>query len=965
VTYDEQEVTVGTTGGRHGGRGALDAPTTARRLVRSADQLDIVVELFDAEVVDDQVTPTGPDAAMRLTFGSQHTVERTFVDPDPVPPITAVNHIAAGASVVVLPIAAAFPFTVEGVLGAAEGSAGLDGQDAEGTPDGSVTAVEAPTGLWLSPVAPARLVAAREPLTTGDTTEVWAARIEPTAGPAPLDVAAIDHSADELLATQRPGLDARADIGKNSTTDAPLSARRLWLSSSGAFADLHGEWPGGVGIALYDHLMAAGRDVHVEFQSLGYLLPFGHRAAIADVSNRVVLDDEGGGQTAVMQSTTFLVIVDPVVTTPRAGARLEGRGLPFARITASASEATPIELVAVDSDGAEIEGVFDLRVEATDDDLLIDYLAVDRGGNDVSFSLPATFIDDEVAYQTGAGAPPAAAIAVAKADGRVTRREVDLAGQRVTYADPFGAGQAGRATHRFRLSWDGVDGEASEDDLTAARSPAVFGVLESADVVHEMAGSATGATGETVDVTHHDRWLEHGNDVGDNFDLAFLKLGRKVSSLIGGGSAVGGVAQFDLLADVYNQSAGAGLDLDAPGDPWDPAALLGDASKIVGNILLSAVIDLVDDGLPDVPGLDIPGTTVSDDGLTVQFTYCPTLKDLPAVGFRTTDQTRCCVHVTTTASIDDGIEAGFETEMRVENFFLDFPPPLPPLPPTPVVVADVESIVGTISSDGSTSIVPTVRSWDFSGAISMLMALVDKLGLGNVDLKVLGELIDIDSSINVPDIALGVAEIKNFAINLGFELPLGPGDGRLSIGIGSKSSPLDIDVLMFGATFWLDIDLGFNGGSPTPPALTTSMGLSVYWEMLDFDIVVVSISFALRLSADWKLSGGEVTFTGAVSLEGEIDVLGLISVSAALIASLRYESATEVMVLKGTVTYCVDSFLGKLTSGTVPIGETEIELGDGQSTARRALGFPAAGGRSSFSDRYSEPVWADYCDAFA
>jgi hypothetical protein len=282
----------------------------------------------------------------------------------------------------------------------------------------------------------------------------------------------------------------------------------------------------------------------------------------------------------------------------------------------------------------------------------------------------------------------------------------------------------------------------------------------------------------------------------------------------------------------------------------------------------------------------------------------------------------------------------------------------------PAVVVDFESVVGTISSDGSASIVPTIRSWDFGGTISMLMALVDGLGFGNVDLKILGDVIDVDSTVNLPDISLGVAEIKNFAINLGVELPLGEGAGQVSIGIGSQSSPLDIDVLMFGATFYLDIDLGFSGGIALPTT-TTSMGLSVYWEMLDFDIVVVSISFALRLSADWKLSGGEVVFTGAVSLEGEIDVLGLISVSAALIASLRYESATELMVLKGTVTYCVDSFLGKLTSGTVPIGETEIELGDGQSTARAALGWPAAGGRSSFSDRYSEPVWADYCDAFA
>jgi hypothetical protein len=79
------------------------------------------------------------------------------------------------------------------------------------------------------------------------------------------------------------------------------------------------------------------------------------------------------------------------------------------------------------------------------------------------------------------------------------------------------------------------------------------------------------------------------------------------------------------------------------------------------------------------------------------------------------------------------------------------------------------------------------------------------------------------------------------------------------------------------------------------------------------------------------------------------------------------------MVLRGTVHYCVDSFLGKVTSGTVPIGRTTIELGDGQGAdtagLRRAVTAApltgAAGGAASFADRYAAPVWADYCDAFA
>ncbi len=514
-----------------------------------------------------------------------------------------------------------------------------------------------------------------------------------------------------------------------------------------------------------------------------------------------------------MQVEQFLTIVEPAVTTPRAFAQRDGRGLPFASLTATTDETAAVTLVAVvDAAGAEIEGVFDIRDRGADADLVVDYRCVDRGGDTVSFALPATFIDDEFAHGTGAADAPARLRQAANAAARLARREVDLGGQRVSYADPLAGSQTSKATHRFRLAWEGPVAGVAEDDLHAARDVAVYGVLEDADVVHEMAGSATGATGATVGVTLHDRWLDGGNDAGDNFDLAFLKLAESVSSLIGGGSAVGGVAQFDLLAEVYNQSAGVGLDLPSADAPWDPDKLLGDASKIVGNIALSQVIEVVENALP---GLDIPGTTVTVDGnaVTVEFTFCPTLHDLPAVGFRTVPgKTRCCLHVTTVASLDDSIEASFETEMRVENFFLDFPPVIDPA----LVVVDVESVVATISSDGATSIVPTVRSWDFSGLLSMLMALVDKLGLGNVDLKVSGDLIDIDSSINVPDIALGVAEIKNFAINIGVELPLGDGAGQLSIGIGSKAGPLDIDVLMFGATFWLDIDLGFSGGPATP-----------------------------------------------------------------------------------------------------------------------------------------------------
>ncbi len=585
-------------------------------------------------------------------------------------------------------------------------------------------------------------------------------------------------------------------------------------------------------------------------------------------------------------------------------------------------------------------------------DLVANYLSADRAGNTVAFSMPATFIDDSVAHDAGAGDAPARLRAVANSAARLPRREVDLAGQLVAYADPLTpTSPVSKQTHTFTLAWEGPDATAGTADLAAAGTPAVFAVVQHADVVDDVVSAVSGAAGELIGVTLHPRWLTSGNG-GANFDQAFLTLDLPTTSRLGGDSIVDGVAALEMVTEVFNQLTGGGPQRDSIDSPFDVGDILGDEAKIIGNILLNEVIELIE--------AELPGTEITIDGpsITTEYTFCPTLHDLPRVGFRTTDDTKCCVHISATASLDDGFDASFTTELRVQDFLLEFPPI-----PAPLVVVDFASVVGTIHSDGPPTIVPTIREWDFSGTISLLLSLVDALGFGNVDLKVRGDLIDIDSTFNLPDVTFGVAELKNFNINLGLDLPLGDGQGQLSIGIGSKASPLDIEVMMFGGTFWLEIGLGFNGLAA--PTSTISLGVSAYWEMLDFDIIVAHATFTLRLSVDFRLQAEEVVVTGAVSLEGEIEVLGMLSASASIVASLTYDSADEEMVLRGTINYCVDSFLGKLTSGSVPIGETTIELGDGGTDQVARQSLRAAGRASSFAQRYSSSEWTDYCDAFA
>ncbi len=928
--------------------------------MRSDDQLDVLVELVDVAVdaTGTLLVAAGPNPFVRLTFGSQHTVEQLRTADESVP-TAALGALAAGATIVVTPLAATAPFTLAGILDLA--AAALDGQATAGAPDGTATAVEVPAGLVLSPTAGARLEAGSTPVTSAGTTEVWTARLVSAAGSAPLQLAAVFNGATTLPDRSIPTAADRGDIVANSTAIAPLLARQLWLSSAGAFAHIHGDWADAVGVAHYAHRVSTGRDVHVQVVSTGYLLPFGQRVAITQVADRVVVPDTIGADTAIEQLSLHLTMIEPAAALDGSFQAHQGRGLPFLSTVASTDETVAVELVDIVDDGGAIEGVNTVRAAGSTTDVVVDYVATDRGGNLVSFQMPAVFVDDSVAFQTGANGTPAR-VRAAVNDGLSALHDLDLRGQRVAYADPVSPGSnTAKATHGFRLTWTGPEGSPTDQQLLDAGIPGVFVELQSADVVDDVITAVNGGVGETIGVTLHQRWLDFENDLDKNFDRAFLELEEQVTATVGD-DVVGAVASLQLLGEVFNQSFGIGPNVASLAE-WSPAAAFGPNSKIIGNIslvdLMEAVADVV--AAEALPGLTV---TVDDDGtVTVQYTFSQPLGSLPAVGFEARSATKCVVVITATTSLTDVVDASLTTEARVEEFKLNFPPDVPPL-----VVVDFESVTANVSSDTASSIVPKVRSWDFSGMISMLMSLVGGLGLGNVDLKIVGDTLELDSSVGLPDIDIGVVSVKNFSINTGFNLPIGGGGGLVSIGLGSKSSPVDVDVLMFGGTFWVQVDLSFGGEEP--PASVIGVGVSVYWEMVDFDIVVVEISFALRLSADFRLSGNEIVFTGAVSLEGNIDVLGMLDVSASITAGLTYKSETEQLVLKGTVQYAVDSFLGKLTSGTIPIGSTTFDLGDdnaavapGRSARLRAA---SSAGRASFADRYTAPgVWRDYCDAFA
>ena len=110
----------------------------------------------------------------------------------------------------------------------------------------------------------------------------------------------------------------------------PVDVEALWLSSLGAWLDLHGDWQtlqyskaGIASILRWDHLAPMGRDQYVRVAYPGYLFPFGHRATLIKVTERKMKD--AAPSVAGLYQRMFLVVNEPVKA-------FSSRSLPLTRV---------------------------------------------------------------------------------------------------------------------------------------------------------------------------------------------------------------------------------------------------------------------------------------------------------------------------------------------------------------------------------------------------------------------------------------------------------------------------------------------------------------------------------------------------------------------------------------------------------------------------------------------------------
>ena len=978
---------------------AVEVEGFAGNLIRPDDQVRLTFQLINGTVdaATNQILALEPEDHVfyLVSFGSQHTTEDT-ISIDDTPPDEPLGHRRALPSRVCVEIPAGTEYTVGNLLDLAgyalrvdprADGAALDPGDEQVEPAGDVTSIEVPASLILSPSSAARFAASPQPITRGNVSELWRARLTasvPTESPS---VRAIAHRSG---ATEFPVDDF--DLIVDQTTGAlgvPLQVNELALSSQGATVDLEGEWESV--LAGYRHRAINGRDLHVEFVIRGYLAPFGHAASLTTLSERVLRVDESGDLTASLTADTYLAISSPTVTYPADTSIFmphEGRRLAVHRGRRRGQGPRPRRSgTHRDAEREHAESRQGLSADPRrrrSAGLLHRHRPRRTPTASRSSSPPCSSPTPRPMRPTTPSADSdtvLAKLATWYADAAEdSRRDLQLGGQSVGWADPSPRGGSGsvQTTNRIRISLDRPDtGATIPADVSATlenlRRPAFYPGVARAWIVDQASTTTLGGDPPETEVSLAQRWLDFG--IGSaNVDLGYLDL-TAPTVVLPTTDALGMLAA-SLNVGTFGQLLGAGFKLPELGGEawmWDALEALGGVGgeglpKLLGSLELPDLIPPINVAdpaaarqLPQLkvePQFEHPDVPEIPTGVCFHFTWEPKVQSFPkdsnSPTFVADDETHVLLALTTCVpEVDTTFTAA------LERFTVQLPPVIA------VVAIDFEHVTYH-NVNGSSSIEAKVADWRFVGALSWLEPLKDLLaGLLDNGAPTFEGGIFIDYGIPIPGFKLGVLGVSGLRVDLALDLP-DSGASAIGLDVGRRDDPFRITIMGFGGdgSFGLEVD--------AKQLVRIEGALAVTYELaVDVFLVAAALSASLGTYIEFarteQFPEGEVTFGAYVSLTGSLRFIGIVEVSGAVTVSLEYSVNSKVLRGCAEVTAEV-SFFGKhdVTRDVA----VEVQLGDGQGVAALLGGAAmalagAAAEDLSFRDHFTKPQWNSYCAAFA
>ncbi len=372
-------------------------------------------------------------------------------------------------------------------------------------------------------------------------------------------------------------------VGNRTISPVPADATGLFLSSLGAWVDLHGTWTtapyseaGLESILLWDHVAPMGRDQFVRVMYPGYLYPFGHKATLVKVTERKMKD--ASPSIASLYQRMFIVVGEALKT-------FSQRDLPFDEVRLS-----PLVTPTIDDPGtANLNKFFFPSVGGID--FPFNLHTVDREGTPISLVAPLMW----VAESFGSNATNRTAVDSAYASS--PNSTISAGGQKIAYAPVKKGGDTVSTTTTLKMAGAASTTSATPKLATASVVlPAVEQLSPVGDVVIQYAqtylGNGFGGTANSGDV-----WAELTGVIPN---LAFGGNGA-------GSDKAGGFLQPNMAIKGLSRISGTVGDVaGAATQTFDPAQFLAsgvDLPKLFGVVELLDLIELVVGDLDRAPSI--------------------------------------------------------------------------------------------------------------------------------------------------------------------------------------------------------------------------------------------------------------------------------------------------------------------------------------------------------------------------
>jgi len=711
------------------------------------------------------------------------------------------------------------------------------------------------------------------------------------------------------------------------------------------------------------HIAAQGRDHYVRIVYEGNLYPFGHRAALIKVTERK-FQEKDGSPVAYLVQRMFIVVREPEKDYTQAPLANAGRGMPIekirltTRVTPTIANPYPAPgdpvFPGVEVPGAD--GSFWVRVAGGPggiQDFMFHALTQDVAGNWSEFNAAMIFVPLSETQYASVGA-------AYRADD--DRRACQVPGQKVSFAPRDANLKSDNTTlNTERLYFD-------TDDPALVNTAAYMGFrtkLFKADV-HVPAVESLLGTDQPTTIRLFQDYVSQGfanpggvfAEIVDAAGTTPTTLGVEFSA-----EKAGGIATPDMGVSSLSRSLGpqAGDVNDAANNDFQPSKFFPP-----GTALLFGAIDLAGLLLSGSLGDNAPKMEITTEDIPqgkkiiTTLTWKPKIKKPPDIGIlsfkkdiatQLGNKTELDIkaRLEKPVALPGGAPGGVgEGSARIEgeltNFALDF---------LQVIALQFASFSFKSESGKKTDVNVQLHDSEpvkFQGDLDFVNQLAEIIPPGTFgdgpSLDINLTRIRAGYAITLPPATVGVFALKNLRLAAGLELPFLDGRPMVDFGFASRSDPFLITVSLLGGGGFFFIQLDTKGIKLLELAL--EFGASA-----DLNLGVASgsvhIMAGIYVAVQEREGVLQAVLSGYLRCGGELSVLGIISVSIEFLLSFTYDSGTEKVSGRATVTVEVE----------VLFFSASVEL-----TVERSYG--AQGGDPTFADLFDVPtVWNEYALAFA